>query len=107
MIRELDRPTGIEGDDRATEMIRVWLANNDLNVSLFLGMWEDADDSEIDERDAWGFLLADLTRHIANGMMQSHGWDYDESRERIKESFLRQFHNKNNTVEGNYPNDEE
>jgi len=56
-----------EDDDRATEMIRVWLAHNDLHVSLNLGMWQGAD-SEVDEREAWGFLLANLTRHIANGM---------------------------------------
>ena len=103
MIRELDRPTGIEGDDKATEMIRVWLANDALNVSLFLGMWEDSEECEIDERDAWGFLLADLTRHIANGMMQSHGWDYDQTRKRIRDSFLHRYENKENTIEGAYP----
>jgi len=103
MIRELNRPIGIKGDDRATEMIRVWLANDELNVSLFLGMWEDAADSKVDERDAWGFLLADLTRHIANGMMQSHGWDFDQTRNRIRDAFLERYQIKGNTVEGTYP----
>jgi hypothetical protein len=73
MKRALDIPPETEGDDRATEMIRVWLAHNDLHVSMLLGMWSDAEDSEVDERDAWGQLLADLTRHIANGMMKEYG----------------------------------
>lgn len=105
MVRELDRPTGIEGDDRAAEMIRVWIANNALHVTLMLGMWEDAEDSAVDECDAWGTLLADLTRHIANGMMQSHGWDYDQTRNRIREAFLDRFESKETSVEGGYPED--
>ena len=36
-----------------------------------------------------------------------HGWDYDDTRDRIKESFLHQFHSKENTVEGGYPGDDE
>ena len=49
MKRELPIPPETQGDDRATEMIRVWLAHNDLHVSLNLGMWKDAEDSEVDD----------------------------------------------------------
>ena len=101
-MRELAKPTGIEGDENAAEMIRAWIAHNGLHVSLLLDAWHDAVESEIDERDAWGFLLADLTRHIANGMMQSHGWDYDATRDRIKCSFLSNFDEKGQTIEGTY-----
>ena len=59
-------------------MIRVWLAHNALCVSMRLGMWEDAEECPVDERHAWGHLLADLTRHIANGLRQSHGWSEQE-----------------------------
>lgn len=52
MIRELGRPPEIAGDPHATEMIRVWLAHNQLHVSMLLGMWEDARESKVDERDA-------------------------------------------------------
>jgi hypothetical protein len=67
-------------------------------------MWQDAEDSEVDEREAWGFLLADLTRHIANGMMQQYGWDYDATRDRMRLSFLQNFDDKTGNVEGNFPN---
>jgi len=99
-------PAEVKGDKRATEMIRVWLAHNQLCVTLRLGMWQDAEDSGIDERDAWGELLADLTRHIANGMMQSHGWDYDSTRDSIREAFLKNYDKKVGDIEGEYPEDE-
>ena len=100
MIRELVKPPEIVGDEKATEMIRVWLAHDALHVSLLLGMWSDAEDSKFDERDAWGQLLADLTKHIANGMMQSHGWNYDETRNRIRDAFLENYDDKARNVEG-------
>lgn len=104
-MRPLQVPSEIEGDERATEMIRVWLANNQLCVSLRLGMWQDAEDSGIDERAAWGELLADLTRHIANGMMQSHGWDYDSTRDSIRAAFLKNYDEKAGDIEGDYSED--
>ena len=102
MKKPLRIPPETKGDNRATEMIRVWLAHKDLHVSLNLGMWQDAEDSEVDECEAWGFLLADLTRHIANGMMQEYGWDYDATRDRIRVSFLRNFDDKTGDVTGTF-----
>lgn len=85
MVRQLTIPPETAGDDDATEMIRIWLAHNELHVSLLLGMWADAEDAEVDERDAWGELLSDVIRHIANGLEQSHGWDRRETIARIRE----------------------
>ena len=102
MKRELHQPPEIAGDDRATEMIRVWIAHRQLHVTMLLGMWEDAEESEIDERDAWGELLADLTRHIANGMMKEYGWDFDATRDRIRTAFLSNFDDNSGTIEGNF-----
>jgi hypothetical protein len=66
-------------------------------------MWADALDSPVDERDAWGELLADLTRHIANGLSQSHGWDHPSIAARIAESYHRHMSRTDVTVEGTYP----
>ena len=57
---------------------------------------------DIDERDAWGELLADLTRHIANGMMKKHGWDYDSTRDRIRTAFLKWYDDKSANTEGDF-----
>ena len=56
----------------------------------------------MDERDAWGELLADLTKHIANGMMKNYGWDYDSTRDRIRAAFLENFDDKSGTIEGDF-----
>ena len=101
-MRELQPPTEIEGDDNATEMIRVWLAHDDLNVSLLLGMWEDAEDCEIDERDAWGELLADTIQHIANGLNKSHGWNKEQTIARITNSLIKNTKSPRGVVTGDY-----
>jgi len=101
-MRELPIPDGIEDDPSATEMIRVWIANNDIQVSMLLGMWADTDNFDIDEKQAWGELLADLIRHIANGMNQSHGWNKDETELTIANSLLTHLGYGENTVEGQY-----
>jgi hypothetical protein len=98
-----NRPAEIAGDDEATEMIRVWIAHNRLHVSMLLGMWHDAEESEVDERDAWGELLSDLTKHIANGMMKEYNWDYDSTRDRIRAAFLKNFDDKSRNIEGDFP----
>ena len=101
-MRALNHPPEVAGDEKATEMIRVWLAHNQLHVSMLLGMWQDAKESEVDERDAWGELLADLTKHIANGMMKQYGWDYDSTRDRIRTAFLKNFDDKSRMIEGDF-----
>lgn len=83
-------------------MIRVWLAHNRLHVSLLLGMWEDANDSAIDEREAWGTLLSDVARHIANGMVQSHAWPEADTLAKIKQAFLENIEYLERKITGGY-----
>jgi hypothetical protein len=102
MYGELEIPPKTQGDERASEMVRVWLAHSELHVALRLGVWADAGDTEVDERFAWGYLLADLARHIANGMNQSHGWDQIETLDEIREAFLENL-GQDRKIEGEYP----
>jgi predicted secreted Zn-dependent protease len=101
-VRELSIPHGTADDDRATEMIRVWLAHENLHVSLLLGMWEDAEDSDVDERAAWGELLSDVIKHIANGLNDSHGWDKVDTATRIRDALLENLKNPDGVVTGEY-----
>jgi predicted secreted Zn-dependent protease len=101
-MRELVIPPETEGDSRATEMIRVWLAHQDVHVSLLLGMWEDADDAEVDEREAWGNVLADVARHIANGMRQSHAWEEKDTIAKIKKAFIENIEYQERKISGGY-----
>jgi hypothetical protein len=101
-MRELKRPPAADEDEDAREMVRAWIASGDLHVSMHLGMWQELGDPQIDERDAWGELLADLTRHIANGMMKEYGWDYDSTRDRIRTAFLKWYDDKSVDTQGDF-----
>ena len=102
MPRPLSVPPDTAGDSDATEMIRVWLAHEQIHVSLFLGMWQDAEDSDVDEREAWGTMLADITHHIANGLNQSHDFPINDTIRRIRESFLAMLDAKDKQLTGGY-----
>lgn len=99
-MNELKIPEGIEDDPNAMEMIRVWIGNKDIHVSMLLGLWEEASDFDIDEREAWGELLADLIRHIANGLTQSHDYNTAASERRIANSLLTHLGYGANTITG-------
>jgi hypothetical protein len=87
-VRELCIPIENEGDSAAVEMARVWIGNGTCNVSLFLGMYEDADECNEDELEVWGNILSDIAQHIANGFKLSHGWDEVATMSRLRTSFL-------------------
>ena len=97
---ELKIPEGAVDDPDAIEMIRVWIANKDIHVSMLLGMWEEASSGDIDEREAWGELLADLIRHIANGLSQSHDYNPVASERKIANSLLVHLDHGANTIKG-------
>jgi len=99
-MEELKIPEGIEGDPDAIEMIRVWIGNKDVQVSMLLGMWEEASNNKLDERDAWGELLADLIHHIANGLSQSHDYNINASEARIADTLLKKLGYGANTIDG-------
>ena len=99
-MNELQIPEGIKGDPNAMEMMRVWIGNKDIQVSLLLGMWEQASGFDIDEREAWGELLADLIRHIANGLTQSHDYNTTASERRIANALLTHLGYGANTIQG-------
>lgn len=103
-MNKLPIPEGIEGDDNAMEMIRVWIGNKDIHVSMLLGMWEEASNFDIDEREAWGELLGDLIRHIANGLTQSHDYNVHASERRIANALLTHLGYGANTIVGEIEN---
>lgn len=54
---QLEIPDGVSSDPKAFELVRAWVAQGDLHVSLEMGGWDDPT--------AWGVVLADLVRHVA------------------------------------------
>ena len=73
---ELIVPDGTESDPNAFEVIRVWIVNKGLHVSLRAGVWQDPF--------AYGVMLSDLMHHIVNAYQQDQGLDRAETLRRIK-----------------------
>ena len=84
MPHELPIPPVAIDDERSVEMIRLWIARQKLHCVLNIGFWEER---EIDERDAWGVLLADMIRHITDAHQHEYGRDAAESITRIRTAF--------------------
>ena len=55
---ELHIPDAAKKDSNAFEILRIWIAGGSQHVSLKTGVWEDPA--------AWGLMLADLAKHVAN-----------------------------------------
>ncbi len=69
-------PDAAKQDMKSFELIRVWMANKGLHVSLRTAVWEDPF--------AYGIMLCDLMKHITNAYYQNEGRDWQETFERIK-----------------------
>ncbi|MFM8583639.1 MAG: DUF5076 domain-containing protein [Planctomycetaceae bacterium] len=79
MQRQLPVPPTAAGDVRAIELVRVWAAHGKQHVSLATSIWQDPA--------AWGIMLVDLAKHIANAYEQNEEMDYVNVLSRIREGF--------------------
>lgn len=70
-------------DPKSFEIIRAWVANNGLHVSLRTAVWDDPGN--------YGILLCDLMHHVANSYHQNEGLDRLETLRRIKAGFDAEF----------------
>ncbi len=73
---ELDIPPAAAADRKAAEIARVWAAGGTQQVALRVGIWKDPA--------AWGILLADLARHVANAYREEEGRDIKETLARVR-----------------------
>jgi hypothetical protein len=71
-------PDAAKTDPKSFEL-GVWVANKGQQVSLRAGVWKDPA--------AWGLMLADLARHVANSYQQDDGFDRLKTLQRIKIAF--------------------
>ena len=90
--RELHIPLEAERDAHSVEILRIWLANNQQHVSLRPGVWPDPA--------AWGIMLADLAKHVANSYYQDSGYDPVKTLNRIKAGLDAEFESPTDTPSG-------
>lgn len=75
---ELKIPDAAKADPEAVEILRIWLSGGSQHVSLKTGVWDDPA--------AWGLMLADVARHVANAYA-TDGADREETLRRAVHGF--------------------
>ena len=89
---ELAVPPSAARDRSAVEIGRIWLVGGDQHVVLRSDVWEDPA--------AWGLLLVDLAKHVANTYQQSDGRAIQETLSRIKAGFDTEWSHATDTPTG-------
>jgi len=88
-MNERPIPEAALRDADAVEMLRVWIAEKKLHCSMKVGMYRET--MNIPEETAWGTILADVARHVANALESGYSTDAAESLQRIPDSFVKEL----------------
>jgi hypothetical protein len=96
---QLPIPGAAIGDPKSFEMLRAWIASNGLHCSLNIGVWESR--PNIEEPKAWGILLADVARHVADALTRQ-GKPKAETLAAIRGSFLVELDHATSDVTGGF-----
>lgn len=83
---ELKIPPSAMSDGRACELIRAWAAHGGLHCSLNPGVWPE-DKAAI----AWGVLLSDVARHVADALSKTYGLEKQETLAGIRSVFNKEL----------------
>ncbi len=99
-MQERPIPAAALRDQDAVEMLRVWIAEQKLHCSMKVGMYLET--MTIPEEDAWGVILADVTRHLAAALESGYSTNKAESILKIKDSYLTELSKPTSNAVGNF-----
>jgi hypothetical protein len=91
---ELLIPPKALANPQAREFLRAWAVDKGLQVSL--KPYPDAGVS------AWGIILADILRHVADAHQQSEGADREQTIREILSVFMAEFDSPTDTPHGDF-----
>jgi len=90
--RELPIPRPVANEQKALEIVRVWIAGGGQYVSLSTNVMGDPR--------AWGILLTNLARHAAAATQQTRGMDASETLAQIKAALDAEWANPTDKTRG-------
>jgi hypothetical protein len=90
-------------DPDAVELARVWVAERGLHCSLKIGMYHET--HTVEEPRAWGTILADMTRHIANALRDGYGLDAEKSIDVIRDAYIAELASPTSDAKGGFVSD--
>jgi hypothetical protein len=99
IMRTLVIPPAAQRDDNAIQMISAWIAEKGMHCTLNVGMWEAEGHNE---PRAWGILLADVIRHVANAIEEKSGVSAFETAQSIVESLETEFGDPTSPATGGF-----
>jgi hypothetical protein len=99
IMKPLVIPPAAQRDNDSVQMLSAWIAEKGLHCSLKIGMWQENGKSEAP---AWGILLADTIRHVANALQESYGYEPSESVTSILESIHIELDHPTSEAKGNF-----
>ena len=99
-MHEAAIPPAAQRDPNSREMLRAWIAERGLHCTIHIGMWE-AEKSFREER-AWGILLADVARHIANAMHQEYGDPVERTKAELVRAMLDELEMPTSEAKGKF-----
>ena len=76
-------------DENAVEILRVWIAENGLHCSIKVGMYRET--MNVPEESAWGTILADVARHVANALEAGYSTNAADSLRAIREAIDKEL----------------
>lgn len=77
--RDLEVPSDVTADPQSQEVLRAWVAHGQLICALCPTRWRDPS--------AWGILLADAARHVANAIRDGGGDEPSTTVAKIRSMF--------------------
>jgi hypothetical protein len=87
-MRTLVIPPAAQRDEDAVQMLTAWIAENGLHCTLNVGMWQAQGKSEAV---AWGILLADVIRHLANAIKDEGGVEVEATIAQVVQSLVAEL----------------
>jgi len=94
--KELLIPPKALSDPKSREMLRGWVAHEGLHCSLNVGTWGDR------ESMAWGILLSDAARHVADALFKEKGTKQSETLREIRTAFNNELDGPTSETEGEF-----
>ncbi|WP_084217332.1 DUF5076 domain-containing protein [Xenophilus azovorans] len=87
-------------DKDAVEMLRVWIAERGLHCSIKVGMYRET--TRVPEEVAWGKILADVAKHVANALETGYSTRADESLKKIQANFIKELEASTSLAKGGF-----
>lgn len=99
-INQRPIPEAALRDKNSVEMLRVWIAENGLHCSMKVGMYRET--MKVPEEVAWGRILADVARHLANALESGYSVNSLDALQKIRDCFNREIDTPTTRVSGGF-----